>query len=114
MKRFLAGIGLVALLAGNGANAGDLASKAPGGYGGQNQPPPVIWNWTGFYVGGTAGYGWEQLVPPPSADLQIDGVGVDDAKLDRQCRLPCDRQARAQSAHRHKRRTERKQLVELS
>ena len=56
MKRILlAGLGLFALAATQSAVAADrpLPYKAP--------PPPVvdpIFNWTGFYIGVNAGYGW--------------------------------------------------------
>src|SRR4029077_6013051 len=29
-------------------------------------PPPLPFSWTGFYVGGHAGYGWQQIITPPS------------------------------------------------
>jgi outer membrane immunogenic protein len=44
-----------ALLAAGPAFAADLAVKAPV----YKVPPPTpVFNWTGFYVGGNAGYGW--------------------------------------------------------
>jgi outer membrane immunogenic protein len=49
---------LMALTAVQAAVAADLVSKAP------YEAPS--WSWTGFYIGATAGYGWEQLVSPPS------------------------------------------------
>ena len=59
MKRILAGtLGLLALTIVQPAVAADLVSKAP--------YEASSWSWTGFYIGGTAGYGWEQIVPPPS------------------------------------------------
>src|SRR5262245_21964830 len=35
------------------ASAADLPRKAPA------PPPPPVYSWTGFYVGGNAGYGWK-------------------------------------------------------
>jgi outer membrane immunogenic protein len=35
--------------------AADMAVKAP------PPPPPPAWTWTGFYVGGHAGYGWGHM-----------------------------------------------------
>jgi outer membrane immunogenic protein len=46
MKQLLVGtVGLVALAAAGAANAADFG-------------PAPIWRWTGFYVGGNAGYSW--------------------------------------------------------
>jgi outer membrane immunogenic protein len=50
MKRVLFGIAAIAALIGTPALAADLMYKAP--------PPPSVWTWTGFYVGGNLGYGW--------------------------------------------------------
>jgi opacity protein-like surface antigen len=49
--QLLASVAIVALVAGGSALAADLPLKAP---------PPVVaaWNWSGFYIGGHAGYGW--------------------------------------------------------
>lgn len=54
MKKVLfAAVGLVAL-AGLPAAAADLPAKAPI----LKAPPVEVWNWTGFYIGGNAGYSW--------------------------------------------------------
>lgn len=37
-----------------------IATKAP------VAPAPLPFNWTGFYIGGHAGYGWQQIITPPS------------------------------------------------
>jgi opacity protein-like surface antigen len=49
--QLLAGAAVAALIAAGPALAADLPLKAP---------PPVVaaWNWSGFYIGGHAGYGW--------------------------------------------------------
>src|SRR5207247_5109264 len=53
MKRFLlAGVALSALLGGS-ATAADLAVKAP-----VYRAPPLVWSWTGFYIGAHIGAGW--------------------------------------------------------
>jgi outer membrane immunogenic protein len=36
------------------ATAADLPRKAPA----YTPPPPAVFSWTGFYVGGNAGWGW--------------------------------------------------------
>ena len=55
MKRILIGIAAIASLLTTSALAADLAArpytKAP-------PPPVVLYNWTGFYIGGNVGYGW--------------------------------------------------------
>src|SRR5215471_12419558 len=50
MKWVLASIAAVAALATGPVNAADIPVKAP--------PMPVISNWTGFYIGGLATYGF--------------------------------------------------------
>ena len=44
-------------LAANLATAADLPRKAPAPI---VQPPPPLWNWTGFYLGGNFGAGWSR------------------------------------------------------
>jgi outer membrane immunogenic protein len=55
MKRILIGIAAIASLLSTSALAADLAArpytKAP-------PPPVVLYNWTGFYIGGNFGYSW--------------------------------------------------------
>jgi opacity protein-like surface antigen len=70
-KLFLAGIALFALNAGGSAFAADMPVKA------RPLPPPPVYNWTGFYVGGNIGYSWGRssndwdffannfVIPPP-------------------------------------------------
>src|SRR5215470_10209854 len=53
MKKFWVGIiGLAALGAAGNASAADMAVKAP-----PPAPLPVIYNWSGFYIGGNGGWG---------------------------------------------------------
>src|SRR5262245_41574954 len=50
-----AGVGAIAMMAAlQPVGAADLPAKAPV----LKAPPPAIYNWTGFYVGGNAGYSW--------------------------------------------------------
>src|ERR1700747_595900 len=59
-------IALLALSATRPASAADMPLKAP------TLPPPVpIYSWTGFYVGGNAGYSWGK------EDLRASGFFVD-------------------------------------
>jgi outer membrane immunogenic protein len=51
-KLLISGIAAIALI-GTPAFAADMAVKAP-----PPAPAPVPYSWTGFYVGGNAGYGW--------------------------------------------------------
>jgi hypothetical protein len=39
------------------AFAADLPRKAPA----YSPPPPLVYNWTGFYIGGNVGYSWGRL-----------------------------------------------------
>ena len=61
MKRFMI-VGAFALLAGEQALAADLPPpapmpRAPAVY----VPAPIpVYNWTGFYIGGNLGVGWQQ------------------------------------------------------
>jgi outer membrane immunogenic protein len=72
-RAFLACAALVATMA--GASAADLGArpiyKAP--------PAPVVYNWTGFYVGGNAGYGWGSNAVALSGDpfsLFVSGLNA--------------------------------------
>ena len=47
--RLLASVAFISVTLTVSANAADVALPPP---------PAAIWNWTGFYVGGHAGYGW--------------------------------------------------------
>jgi outer membrane immunogenic protein len=52
MNKIGLGIIAVGLLAGTPVLAADMALKAP--------PPPPVWNWSGCYLGGDVGYGWQR------------------------------------------------------
>jgi outer membrane immunogenic protein len=66
MRRLiLGGLALVALSAGSSALAADMPVKAP------VYAPPLVWNWTGFYVGASGGYAWSH-----DADIDLASVGV--------------------------------------
>jgi outer membrane immunogenic protein len=63
MRRFLLAGALLAAAAAP-ALAADLARPAP-----VYVPPPVlvpVWSWTGFYIGGNAGYAWGHFDPTSS------------------------------------------------
>jgi outer membrane immunogenic protein len=68
MKKFLMGaVGLFALGMAAPASAADMAVKAP-----PPAPLPVIYNWTGFYIGGNGGWGQS------NSCLNFDGFGLFD------------------------------------
>src|SRR5262245_55037022 len=54
MKKTLFAAVAAFAFAGGSALAADLPAKAPT----YKAPPPVYYNWTGFYIGGNAGYSW--------------------------------------------------------
>ena len=54
-KRLLAASCLVSFLAINPAAAADLAARP---YAKAPIAPAAVYNWTGFYLGANAGYGW--------------------------------------------------------
>jgi outer membrane immunogenic protein len=55
MKRIVIGIAAIASLLTTGASAADLAPRLY-----TKAPPPVavVYDWTGFYIGGNVGYSW--------------------------------------------------------
>jgi outer membrane immunogenic protein len=70
MKKFLiAGAALTALI-GTQALAADMALKAP------PPAPAPAWNWTGWYIGGTAGYGWTREEVDPNVTSSFCNVGI--------------------------------------
>jgi outer membrane immunogenic protein len=76
MKKFLlAAVGLVALGMAAPASAADLPAKV------YTKAPAVvpipIYDWSGFYIGGNAGYGWSNRCIDVTA---INGVGFVDAE----------------------------------
>jgi outer membrane immunogenic protein len=70
-KWLLGGASLVALGLGFGANAADLPAYAPA-----YKAPPLMWNWTGFYVGGTVGGAWGTFDPTTSTVFNPAGYPV--------------------------------------
>jgi outer membrane immunogenic protein len=54
MRRFVVALLSATAMSVVSANAADLPVKAPI----YKAPPALPYNWTGFYVGGNAGYGW--------------------------------------------------------
>jgi outer membrane immunogenic protein len=54
MKRILIGSAALTLFTVTGALAADLPAKAPI----YKAPAAIVWDWTGFYVGGNVGYSW--------------------------------------------------------
>jgi outer membrane immunogenic protein len=65
-KRVVGSAAVLALLTGGMAHAADMAAKAPV----YKAPPPVIYNWTGFYVGAGFGYGMFNL----DSSLRFNGA----------------------------------------
>jgi outer membrane immunogenic protein len=78
MKKLALAI-LIFALSTAGASAADMAVKAP------PMAAPVIYSWTGFYIGGNVGYGWGQannnFVPLPSP-AQFVNLAVQDLNSD--------------------------------
>jgi outer membrane immunogenic protein len=52
------------------ASAADLPRKATA------YTPPPVYNWTGFYVGGNAGYGWGHAHSDTTATISSIGLGL--------------------------------------
>jgi outer membrane immunogenic protein len=78
-KLLLAGVVLGAFVA--PAMAADMRVKAPI----LKAPPPVVYNWTGCYLGGNAGGGWARTeqsqigkVTPPIAIIPPNDFGTGD------------------------------------
>jgi len=82
--KIIAASALAAIAFGSAASAADLAARPY-----TKAPPIEVWNWTGFYVGGNAGYSWGKshtdvsyyntgtglpIVPPPGS---ITSAGSD-------------------------------------
>jgi outer membrane immunogenic protein len=73
MKPIAIGIAAIAALLGAPALAADMAVKAP-----PPPPPPPAYSWTGFYVGGNAGYAWADGQTDPLTGTQSvpGGIGI--------------------------------------
>ena len=72
MKLGTIGIAAYAALIGCPALAADMAVKAP------PPAPPPQYNWTGFYIGGTAGWAWGSFDPTSStATVPVGEINTD-------------------------------------
>jgi outer membrane immunogenic protein len=70
LNKITAYVTAIAVLIAAPAFAADMAVKMP-----VKAPPPApapVYSWTGFYVGGNAGYSWGR----PDSDTTLTGVGV--------------------------------------
>lgn len=75
MRRFSVAISAISSLAlVQIASAADLPRKAPAVV---PVAPPVLYNWSGFYVGGNIGYGWGRA----HSDITSSGIPIDEAAL---------------------------------
>ena len=54
------------------ASAADLPVKAPV----YQAPPPLVYRWTGFYVGGNVGYSWGHAHSDATATISSIGTGL--------------------------------------
>jgi len=70
MNRTLIAVAAAATLVGTSALAADMAVKAP------PLPPPPVFTWTGFYIGGNVGYGWGRdttgIIPGPTPAIFVN------------------------------------------
>jgi len=66
---FLAASAILPLLAGGPAQAADLPAKAP------MYKAPVAYSWTGLYIGGHLGAGWNTGEWPGSSSQAVIGSG---------------------------------------
>src|ERR1700687_5074516 len=73
-KRIVAGAGAGSALLGmiGAASAADLPVKAPV----YQAPPPLVYRWTGFYVGGNVGYSWGHAHSDATATISSIGTGL--------------------------------------
>ena len=70
MKRLLLAVATAASLFATGALAADLPVKAP-----YTKAPVIpVWNWTGFYIGGNAGYSWGNSGSTATVDRFLTGL----------------------------------------
>ena len=52
------------------ASAADLPQKAPA-----YTPPPPVYNWTGFYIGGHVGYSWGSVDGDTAHTVRVPSTG---------------------------------------
>lgn len=87
MKRLAVALGTVAsvLTIAGSAVAADLPVKAPAAV---PVPPPVIYNWTGFYVGGNVGAAWldsgarwDPLPSPTAFAVNVQAADLNDTSF---------------------------------
>jgi len=72
VKRVLSAIGVAAALVANPVFAADMATRAPV----YKAPPPMpVFSWTGWYIGGNAGYGWGSNTNPRMTPDPTDLLG---------------------------------------
>jgi outer membrane immunogenic protein len=72
-KLLIGAVGAVSLI--GAVHAADMPARTPA----YKAPPPAVFNWTGFYVGGTVGYGFgenrhlNETTGIGSQDFDVDG-----------------------------------------
>jgi outer membrane immunogenic protein len=77
MRRSLRGAAVISALAGMlGLGSAALAADIP-----LKAPPPPVWSWTGFYIGGNVGYSWGSANWSYS-DPSFTGTNTGSQKLD--------------------------------